>query len=1058
MKIQRITSRLLLMILLISTQKNAISQTVTLGSGTEINGITTSSPINIYFRKTVCQIVYTAAELTAAGAVAGPINELGFYVSNNPIYALPDYEIQIKHTNATNAGGTFTGGFTTVKTIASYSPTAGGWDMLSLDTPFAWNGTQNIVIRICWSQVSPSYDPSGQVRVYNATSGYKYRRSDTGGSACGLTPNTTLNTKPQIRFVFNSETVWTGTASTSWTNSSNWTAGIPNATMDALIPAGTPFSPLLNTAGSCKKLTLVGNLTLGVSGTLTLYNDLINTGHYIDLGGITIFTGVDSHEISTSTELTIENLRSNSSAGLSITSGTVVIGTELQVNKGVFNTNDALVINSDASGTARIDELSTTCTYTLSMTDVWGDGWNGGFLTVFEDDIAIGTFACLGAASTGTFKIKSGSQMALYYTMGSYETENAYTLLNEDGTVIFADGTSPDAGDVYDEIASGCSFSSLLVGNITMERYVDAGETYWRYFASAVEDPTISQYLDDFTTAGFPGSPFPDFPFTSIYSYDETLGPGLGYVPCAGTSEVIEVGKGYQVWSGDTITGTEPFLVDLVGPANQGDIAMPVSYTPSGSPTEDGWCLVGNPYASTIDWDSPNWTKSNMANATYIQNPDNQLYATYVAGAGANGGSRYIASQQSFWVQAVAASPVLTAHENVKSNVDAAFFRTDAVYSPGMLIQLANHELVDEAIVRHIDGAIDAFEPSFDAEKMYGGWGVNPQLTVLNNDNVDLTVHSFDQTGSEFSIPLRVIVFETGIYQLKFSNTAEIDAPCMRIEDTYTGVFYSIEEGVDLDFMLYDTTYAPRFVLHIGRNYSQSSVDVNCNGESDGAFNLDLASDEMHSYELFADGFYVMDSALFNPFFVGDLQSGAYSLVISDFDNLCGLDTFNFNIHQPNQLTISAVLSPELYGVDGAIHVDVEGGTPPYDFSWSTGETVNMIEGVPAGAYELYVNDVNDCNLDTVFNLNSLLSLVDNDAPEAIVWFYDTNRHQINVRGLDLQAGDVLMLYTVNGALVKEISLIESENGNTLQLPLDMPAGIYFIKGAQENTFYRFKY
>ena len=100
---------------------------------------------------------------------------------------------------------------------------------------------------------------------------------------------------------------------------------------------------------------------------------------------------------------------------------------------------------------------------------------------------------------------------------------------------------------------------------------------------------------------------------------------------------------------------------------------MPVTYTPSGTPSEDGWCFIGNPYASTIDWDAAGWTKTNMANATYIQDPDTQGYATYIAGAGANGGSRFIASQQSFWVQATGVSPELIIRETVKSSVDATF-------------------------------------------------------------------------------------------------------------------------------------------------------------------------------------------------------------------------------------------------------------------------------------------------------------------------------------------------------------------------------------------------
>ena len=161
----------------------SVSQAITIGTGTAINGITTASPVNISSRRQVSHTVYTVAELNAAGFTgAGTINQIGYFIKNIPIYNIPGYTIQMKHTTNANAGGNLNGGYNTVKNAFTYSPGQGNWDMIPLDNPFLWNGIENIVIRVCWSQVQPAGDPSGQLRIFNATRGYKYIRDNNGGS------------------------------------------------------------------------------------------------------------------------------------------------------------------------------------------------------------------------------------------------------------------------------------------------------------------------------------------------------------------------------------------------------------------------------------------------------------------------------------------------------------------------------------------------------------------------------------------------------------------------------------------------------------------------------------------------------------------------------------------------------------------------------------------------------------------------------------------------------------------------------------------------------------
>lgn len=157
-----------------------VAQFATLGSGLSFTANNNISPINISFRSIHGQSVYTAAELNAAG-VYGPvtISQIGFNVATAPSLALPNFRIRMKHTVAANAFSWQTAdGLITVYSNPSYLPTAGGWDMLNLSTPFVWNGVDNILVDTAFSPVA-NYSNSGTLQYTSLTSGYRSTLSDT---------------------------------------------------------------------------------------------------------------------------------------------------------------------------------------------------------------------------------------------------------------------------------------------------------------------------------------------------------------------------------------------------------------------------------------------------------------------------------------------------------------------------------------------------------------------------------------------------------------------------------------------------------------------------------------------------------------------------------------------------------------------------------------------------------------------------------------------------------------------------------------------------------------
>ena len=183
------------------TPFEGVTGLIQIGSGVAVNGTQQAAPINIYYRSLRGQMVYTIEEINLAGfANPGELTHIGFYVQGAPLYPLPSFHIRIKHTTATNASAHDNGPYEFTQVIPSYAPTIGGWDMIELSEPFLWNGIDNILIDTAFNLVT-SWNASGQLRVYNVPSGYRYSWSDTADQTNVITANV-VDYKPQIRLLF----------------------------------------------------------------------------------------------------------------------------------------------------------------------------------------------------------------------------------------------------------------------------------------------------------------------------------------------------------------------------------------------------------------------------------------------------------------------------------------------------------------------------------------------------------------------------------------------------------------------------------------------------------------------------------------------------------------------------------------------------------------------------------------------------------------------------------------------------------------------------------------
>lgn len=554
-------------------------------------------------------------------------------------------------------------------------------------------------------------------------------------------------------------------------------------------------------------------------------------------------------------------------------------------------------------------------------------------------------------------RVSSGSveiQSSLTLTNGTFETNSALTLLS-----------NPTETARIPEITGG-----NITGDVVIQRYIDAGETQWRFHCFAVSGADFEQMDDDFITSGIPGSDFPNFPFASFLQYDETL-PGSqadGFVTPASMSVVPGVGEGFWVWSGDTSSGTQPFTVDYVGPVNTGTINLPVTFTPSGGAGEDGWNMTGNPYPCTIDWDAAAWTRTSVADAVYIWNPETAGYASYIAGVGTDGGSRFIASSQAFMVEATtnAPSPILTITEACKVDQDAAFVKSNN--TPEVFrLQVSDGATISEAVLRFEDDATDGYDYNYDARKIIPFNQVGPVLSSAWN-GIDYAINALETPTGYIEVPFKVLVPTSGTFTLTATDlTAVLGETCVLLEDLQTGQITDLLVDSSYTFTETPATTTARFLLKFSPEQQVMTTDVSCSGSADATIVassghtgiVDFTWTDLAGSVLHTSSGNAVDS-------LTNLSPGTYIISSTGTMAQCTSSIDTVVIVEPAPLSVQTTSTGETCDgcCDGLAEVIPAGGTAPYAYLWddASTQTTSMAAGLCAGTYLVEVTDANGCS------------------------------------------------------------------------------------------------
>ena len=126
--------------------------------------------------------------------------------------------------------------------------------------------------------------------------------------------------------------------------------------------------------------------------------------------------------------------------------------------------------------------------YTLSLSDSWGDGWNGGSLDIIINNILVQSVTLVNGNGPEffDFPVDSGDVVSLVYNPGDWPEENSYELYDENNNIIASQSGSNGAGPLstYGLIACNSLLNQGNCGLLKVELYDDYCDGWTIYGAS----------------------------------------------------------------------------------------------------------------------------------------------------------------------------------------------------------------------------------------------------------------------------------------------------------------------------------------------------------------------------------------------------------------------------------------------------------------------------------------------------------------------------------------------------------------------------------------------
>ncbi|MCA1806818.1 MAG: gliding motility-associated C-terminal domain-containing protein, partial [Actinobacteria bacterium] len=313
------------------------------------------------------------------------------------------------------------------------------------------------------------------------------------------------------------------------------------------------------------------------------------------------------------------------------------------------------------------------------------------------------------------------------------------------------------------------------------------------------------------------------------------------------------------------------------------------------------------------------------------------------------------------------------------------------------------------------------------------GCTVQSSIDVAEPDTIQVTYTSTPATCEAPNGTITIdVVGGTAPYTYSWSNgetTADLDtAVAGSYELTVTdanGCTFVLQAEVESVSNL-EVSVSTTDVTCFGRNNGTATVLVN---EGNGPYTYDWSNGETTAS-------------------LQGLAAGSYELIVTD--NYGCQETVTVEISQPDPIIID-LFSQDLGGgynvkpydaENGSITTDVFGGTAPYSFNWSTGDTTQDLAGLPAGNYNLIVNDENGCVANASITLTQPMTL---EMPEGISPNGDGDNDYFVVRGIDAYEDNEIKIFNRWGNVVYQMNNYDNSWNGESNTGDQLPDATYFV-------------
>ena len=171
---------------------------VTIGSdyGTTNGGYL---PTHVWYKYSLTQQIYTAAELGSAGTITA----ISFYYNGSTSSGARTIEVYLAHTTSATISSWITQSSSNLVYSGSHEFTQ-GWNTITLSTPFAYNGTNNVILT--FDDNTGNYSVSSTQSFYTYSTGttrairYYSDSSNLSATSSNSTSGTTLQNNNYIKF------------------------------------------------------------------------------------------------------------------------------------------------------------------------------------------------------------------------------------------------------------------------------------------------------------------------------------------------------------------------------------------------------------------------------------------------------------------------------------------------------------------------------------------------------------------------------------------------------------------------------------------------------------------------------------------------------------------------------------------------------------------------------------------------------------------------------------------------------------------------------------------